>query len=161
MDGTQGELSRPVLEFQRCCDGTEASAKTALADHLWRPSRKRAAPRRQVRQWLDGRRFVVVSVLAGVLVLADIRRGPQDEELQLAEYLDAHVIKRVWVMTKADKLSRAELARRLAELESEIDEPMIVPTTSAVADGSPIARCKVVRLSFTCGDSTRWESRTC
>jgi 50S ribosomal subunit-associated GTPase HflX len=28
-------------------------------------------------------------------------------------------------MTKADKLSRAELARRLTELESEIDEPMI------------------------------------
>jgi GTP-binding protein len=81
---------------------------------------ERAAWKPLVEGYLSKRR-----VLAGVLVLADIRRGPQDEELQLAEYLDAHDIKRVWVMTKADKLSRAELARRLTELESEIDEPMI------------------------------------
>ena len=81
---------------------------------------ERAAWKPLVEGYLSKRR-----ALAGVLVLTDIRRGPQEEELQLAEYLDAHDIKRVWVMTKADQLSRAELARRLTELESEIDEPMI------------------------------------
>ena len=85
--------------------------------------------------------------LAGVLVLADIRRGPQEEELQLAEYLDAHDIKRVWVMTKADKLSRAELARRLAELESEIDEPMIAVSgeTGAGVDAAERWMTKALR----------------
>jgi len=81
---------------------------------------ERAAWKPLVEGYLSKRR-----ALAGVLVLTDIRRGPQEEELQLAEYLDAHDIKRVWVMTKADQLSRAELARRQTVLESEIDEPMI------------------------------------
>lgn len=63
--------------------------------------------------------------LAGVLVLVDIRRGPQEEELQLAEYLDAHGIEWVWVLTKSDKLSRGALSRRMAELESALEEPMI------------------------------------
>jgi len=85
-----------------------------------RSAEERAAWKPLVEGYLSKRR-----VLAGVLVLAAIRRGPEDEELQLTEYLDAHGIKRVWVMTKADKLSRGELARRLAALESEIDEPII------------------------------------
>ena len=81
---------------------------------------ERAAWKPLVEGYLSERR-----ALAGVLLLTDIRRGPQEEEQQLAEYLDAHGIDRVWVLTKADKLSRAELARRLAELEREIAEPMI------------------------------------
>jgi GTP-binding protein len=85
-----------------------------------RSAEERAAWKPLVEGYLSKRR-----ALAGVLVLADIRRGPEEEELQLAEYLDAHGIDRVWILTKADKLSRGKLAHRLAELERAIDEPMI------------------------------------
>jgi GTP-binding protein len=85
-----------------------------------RSTAERAAWKPLVEGYLSKRR-----ALAGVLVLADIRRGPQEEERQLVEYLDAHDIHRIWLLTKADKLARGELARRLAELEREIDEPMI------------------------------------
>ena len=85
-----------------------------------RSGEERAAWKPLVESYLSERR-----ALAGVLVLTDIRRGPQEEERQLAEYLDVLGIERVWVLTKADKLARGELARRLAELEREIDEPMI------------------------------------
>jgi GTP-binding protein len=86
-----------------------------------RSAAERAAWKPLVEGYLSKRR-----ALAGVLVLADIRRGPQEEEWQLAEYLDTLGIDRVWVFTKADKLTRGERARRLAELEREVDEPMIV-----------------------------------
>jgi GTP-binding protein len=86
-----------------------------------RSAAERAAWKPLVEGYLSRRR-----ALAGVLVLADIRRGPQEEEWQLAEYLDTLGIDRVWVFTKADKLTRGERARRLAELEREVDEPMIV-----------------------------------
>jgi len=85
-----------------------------------RSAAERAAWKPLVEGYLSRRR-----ALAGVLVLVDIRRGPQEEELQLAEYLDAHDIERVWVLTKSDKLSRGEQSRRMAELERTIGEPMI------------------------------------
>ena len=37
----------------------------------------------------------------------------------------------------------------ISEAWTKIDEPMIVPTTSAVAVGSPMPRCKVTRASYT------------
>ena len=49
----------------------------------------------------------------------------------LADYLDAHDIPRAWVLTKCDKLSRSELARRLGELAGELEG-----TTIPVAAGS-------------------------
>jgi GTP-binding protein len=85
-----------------------------------RSAGERAAWKPLVEGYLSKRR-----ALAGVLVLADIRRGPQEEERRLAEYLDAHGIDRIWVFTKADKLARGERARRVAELERAIEEPMI------------------------------------
>jgi GTP-binding protein len=86
-----------------------------------RSAGERAAWKPLVEGYLSKRR-----ALAGVLVLADIRRGPQEGERRLAEYLDAHGIDRIWVFTKADKLARGERARRVAELERVIEEPMIV-----------------------------------
>jgi len=107
-----------------------------------RSSAERAAWKPLVEGYLAKRRG-----LAGVLVLADIRRGPQEEEWQLADYLDAHGIERIWVMTKSDKLARGELARRLAALEREIDEPMIAVSgeTGAGIDALERWMAKTVR----------------
>lgn len=100
-----------------------------------RSADEKAAWKPLVEGYLSGRR-----ALAGVLVLGDIRRGPQAEERQLAEYLDAHGIERLWVMTKADKLSRGELARQLAELERELDEPIVAVSGETGAGVEAIER---------------------
>jgi GTP-binding protein len=46
--------------------------------------------------------------LRGVLMLVDARRGPEAEELELAEFLQAVGVPFVLVATKIDKLSRSE-----------------------------------------------------
>jgi GTP-binding protein len=96
---------------------------------------ERAAWKPLVEGYLSKRR-----ALAGVLVLADIRRGPQEEELQLAEYLDAHDIKRVWVMTKADKLSRQQVIFSVEQFKRELkktwDElPMLFVSSAEKKNG--------------------------
>jgi len=52
--------------------------------------------------------------LRRVYLLVDLRRGPEDEERQLSEYLSAHSVPFRWVGTKADKLSRRETDAALA-----------------------------------------------
>jgi GTP-binding protein len=44
--------------------------------------------------------------LAGVLLLIDVRRGPQDEELDFVPWLEAKEIPIVVALTKADKLAK-------------------------------------------------------
>lgn len=50
------------------------------------------------------------TTLAGVLLLVDARRGPQDEELDFAPWLAARGIPIVVALTKADKLSKHQRA---------------------------------------------------
>jgi len=90
-----------------------------------RSKAERAGWKRLVEGYISGR-----EALAGVLMLIDVRRGPQDEEHALAAYLDAHGLPFVWVLTKCDKLSRTQLARRLAELDAEFEAS--VPAASIV-----------------------------
>lgn len=53
--------------------------------------------------------------LRGVISLIDIRRSPGEEERSLSEWLGAREIPIVWVLTKADKLSRSrQQTRRIA-----------------------------------------------
>lgn len=44
--------------------------------------------------------------LAGVLLLIDVRRGPQDEELDFVPWLEAREIPIVVALTKSDKLAK-------------------------------------------------------
>jgi GTP-binding protein len=44
--------------------------------------------------------------LAGVLLLIDVRRGPQDEELDFVPWLEARKTPMVVALTKADKLAK-------------------------------------------------------
>jgi GTP-binding protein len=48
--------------------------------------------------------------LRKVYILVDVRRGPEGEERQLAEFLSARAVPYRWVGTKADKLGARERA---------------------------------------------------
>jgi GTP-binding protein len=56
-----------------------------------------------IESYLSGRKK-----LAGVLLLIDVRRGPQDEELDFAPWLEAKDIPIVVALTKSDKLPKAK-----------------------------------------------------
>jgi GTP-binding protein len=94
-----------------------------------RAGSERAAWKPLVEGYLSSRR-----VLAGVLLLIDIRRGRQDDDAMLAEYLDSLGAPRLWVLTKSDKLKLGERRRRVASLEREIGEPLVA-VSSETGDG--------------------------
>jgi GTP-binding protein len=54
-----------------------------------------------IESYLAGRK-----TLAGVLLLVDVRRGPEDEELDFVPWLEARDIPIVVALTKADKLAK-------------------------------------------------------
>lgn len=62
--------------------------------------------------------------LRGALILIDARRGAQDEERELAEYLAAeHIAARV-ALTKCDKLGRVEVERARRSLAAALGLPI-------------------------------------
>ncbi|HTR79900.1 MAG TPA: ribosome biogenesis GTP-binding protein YihA/YsxC [Gemmatimonadaceae bacterium] len=71
--------------------------------------------------------------LRGVVQLLDIRHGPTDDDLMMLEFLAAAHVPVLVVLTKMDKLSRGEVARRLTEITDVIRvEPDQVIAFSAV-----------------------------
>jgi GTP-binding protein len=58
-------------------------------------------------------------LLRRVYVLVDVRRGPEEEEQQLAEFLSARSVPYRWVGTKVDKLSAREKAAAAARFDGE------------------------------------------
>lgn len=70
--------------------------------------------RRLVEGYLTGRR-----TLRGVLVLIDVRRGIQEDDAQLMDFLAAHGIATLPVVTKVDKLARGPRLRRMAEIAAQ------------------------------------------
>jgi GTP-binding protein EngB required for normal cell division len=69
------------------------------------------------------------------LILDDARRGPEKEELMLAEYLAAAAIPYGWVLTKCDKIKRTELDRRLRELAAPPQARAVVVTSAETGRG--------------------------
>ena len=58
--------------------------------------------------------------MAGVLRLVDSRHPGLAPDIEAADWLDATGLTRVLVATKIDKLSRAERAKNLGELERKL-----------------------------------------
>ena len=56
-----------------------------------------------IETYLSGRR-----TLKGVVVILDIRRTPREEEFNLITWLEHYAIGRLFVLTKADKLSKTK-----------------------------------------------------
>jgi GTP-binding protein len=61
--------------------------------------------------------------LRGALLLIDVRRGPQDEERDLLEWLAAESIEVRVVLTKCDKLRAGELQRHAAQHAAALSLP--------------------------------------
>ena len=88
------------------------------------------------------------AVLAGVVVILDPRRTPDDDDLALLEWLGAIGRRYVLVLTKGDKLSSNERAARLravrAVLPAGAPEPLLVSATTG--EGIPALWGAIRRL---------------
>jgi GTP-binding protein len=73
--------------------------------------------------------------LAGVLILVDSRRGPEEEESDLAAYLDSVGLAYAFVATKTDKLKRSALAQQLAKIRRAVAPAIVLPTSSESGAG--------------------------
>jgi GTP-binding protein len=73
-----------------------------------------------------------------IVVILDARRDPTDEDRQSIEWLHARGLTFIFAVTKIDKLSRAELARRLKGLQETLELPdgdALVPVSAVKGDG--------------------------
>lgn len=68
--------------------------------------------------------------LAGVLILVDLRRGPEQEEIDLAAYLESVGLAYAFVGTKADKLKRSALAKATSTVARAVAPAIVLPTSS-------------------------------
>lgn len=83
--------------------------------------------------YLNGDRDIRV-----IFSLIDIRHKPTNDDLMMFDYLIDNEFPFVIVLTKADKLSKAQMAKRLEELQTEIpyaDQITIIPFSSQTGIG--------------------------
>jgi GTP-binding protein len=75
--------------------------------------------------------------LRGIVQLLDVRRKPNEDDLQLFEYLAELEIPTVAAVTKIDKLSRREVAARLGEIAAAIglEESQMIPFSAVTGEG--------------------------
>jgi GTP-binding protein len=59
-------------------------------------------------------------VLAGVLLLIDVRRGPQEDELDFVPWLEAREVPIVVALTKADKLAKNKRMLEVAKANKQL-----------------------------------------
>ncbi len=59
--------------------------------------------------------------LLGLILLIDIRRDPEKEEFDMMEWLEAHEIPYLVVLTKSDKLSKTGQQKRLLSICSQMN----------------------------------------
>jgi GTP-binding protein len=81
-----------------------------------------------IESYLGGRK-----TLAGVLLLIDVRRGAQDEELDFVPWLDQREIPLIVALTKADKLAKNKRVLEVQKVRRSLDlrrDPFAVSTLS-------------------------------
>ncbi len=127
------------VNFFRVRAGTEAGAEIAffLVDlpgygYARVPLEQRGAWRPLVEGYLGATR-----ALRGVVQLLDIRRGPTPDDRRMLEYLASLGTPTVFVLTKADKLRRAERARQVERITRELgaDPEQVVPVSTLSGEG--------------------------
>jgi GTP-binding protein len=79
--------------------------------------------RRRWKQMVEGYLRGAREPLRGALLLVDIRRGPEEGEQQLLEWLRAEGIETAVGLTKSDKLTTSRVLPRVRELSAKIDLP--------------------------------------
>jgi GTP-binding protein len=77
--------------------------------------------------------------LRGCILLVDLRRGPEQEELELLDWLASERIAVRLALTKSDKLSRSDASRRLAQIREQLSVPVEEITATSAKTGSGMA----------------------
>jgi GTP-binding protein len=73
--------------------------------------------------------------LRGVVVIVDVRRGVQEEDQRLLDFLRGHEIPAILVATKIDKLGRGARTRQLALIAADQPGREIVAFSALSGDG--------------------------
>lgn len=84
--------------------------------------------------------------LRGAVVIIDIRRGTQDDDLQLLEFLDSVGVTPILVATKLDKLPSSKRKPAVAALRRELDRPLIA-YSSVTGDGRDALWKRILSVS--------------
>lgn len=98
--------------------------------------------RRLVEGYLSGR-----GSLRAVVVLVDGRRGIEADDAQLLDFLTAHGVAALLVVTKVDKLPRSARARCLAQVREQWMREGPIPFSAASGEGVVELRSAVLRLA--------------
>jgi GTP-binding protein len=76
--------------------------------------------------------------LRAVVVIVDLRRGVQEEDAQLLNYLHVQGIPAILVATKADKLAYGARQRRVREVTEGLDQPIAALVVCSAESGDGI-----------------------
>ena len=84
--------------------------------------------------------------LRGAVVIVDIRRGVQDDDLQLLEFLESIGVTPILVATKIDKLPASKRKPAVAALRRELGRPLIA-YSSVTGDGREALWKRILSVS--------------
>jgi GTP-binding protein len=81
--------------------------------------------------------FKARNSLKGVVLIVDARRGPEEEETDLAAWLGILGVPVIWVATKADKLSGNTLAVQLTKIAAalSVSRETVIPFSAKTGKG--------------------------
>jgi GTP-binding protein len=90
----------------------------------------------------------MTSQLRGIVLLLDIRRDPNTEDLAMLDYLAELEVPTLVVITKVDKLGTAERVRRMATVIGaiEVDEGQVIASSAHTGAGRDELADAVVEL---------------
>ncbi len=84
--------------------------------------------------------------LRGAVVIIDIRRGVQDDDEQLLEFLESIGIAPILVATKLDKLPTSKRKPAIAKLRNQVGRP-VTPYSSITGDGRDALWKRLLQVS--------------
>lgn len=84
--------------------------------------------------------------LRGAIVILDIRRGAQDDDIQLLEFLESVEVTPIVVVTKIDKLPASKRRPAVAKLRRELGRP-VVAYSSVTGDGRDALWQRILAVS--------------
>jgi GTP-binding protein len=84
--------------------------------------------------------------LRGAVVIIDVRRGAQDDDVQLLEFLDSIEVTPILVATKIDKLPASKRKLAVTALRRQLDRPLI-GYSSVTGDGREALWKRILNVS--------------
>ena len=73
--------------------------------------------------------------LRGAIVILDVRRGAQDDDIQLLEFLESVDVTPIVVVTKIDKLPASKRKLAVAKLRKQLGGARVIPYSSVSGEG--------------------------